>query len=277
MEEKLLNHKEPFAFKELIEVLGKDFQGQSFIFDGFMFGLCMRGTVKIRINYNEYEVSDRDLFIISPRYIFSVLEYSPDFQAKLLFVSLDFVYHIPVIPDFDWLKNLSSNPCVNLDNGKVSDLVNLYTMIERYDDSESLSGEIKNALLLSLLLITASVFKNSVRLERSYTRTENITNCFFDLLLRNFETERSVAFYADKLCVTPKYLSSAVKSVTRYSVQSWINEVVLFEAKREIRTTDFTIQQISENLHFPNASSFVRFFRSHVGETPLKYRKKKNA
>lgn len=273
MKERMLSHEGSFAFKELIEVLGNEFQGQFFIFEGFMFGLCTEGAIKVRINYNEYWVSENNLFIIPPKHIFSVLEYSSDFQAKLLFVSLDFIHRIPVIPDFDWLKNISSNPCVELDHEKVCDLINLYTMIERYDDSEELSEQIKNTLLLSLLLISASVFKNSVRIERSCSRAENITNCFFDLLLRHFETERSVAFYAGKLCVTPKYLSTAVKSVTRYSVQNWINDVVLFEAKRELRATDLTIQQISEKLHFPNASSFVRFFRTHIGETPLKYRK----
>lgn len=75
--------------------------------------------------------------------------------------------------------------------------------------------------------------------------------------------------------MTPKYLSVAVKSITHYSVQMWINEVVLFESKRALRATDLTVQQISEKLHFPNSSSFVRFFRTHIGVSPLRYRRMK--
>lgn len=269
----MLNHEGEFAFRELTEVLGRDFQGQPFISDGFMINLCTAGMVKIRIDYREYTVSARELFVIPPKRIFSVLEYSPDFEAKLLFVSLDFVHHIPMTPDFDWLKRITDYPCARLSDDTVHDLVALYAMIERYDGREGMSVQIKNALMLSLLLVTASAFEDSVRVDDlPRSRVEVITKRFFDLLLKHFETERTVAFYADELCVTPKYLSRAVKSVTRHSVQNWINEVVLFEAKRALRATDLTVQQISESLHFPNSSSFVRFFRTHIGETPLKYR-----
>ena len=276
MDERILNHEGEFAFKELTEVLGRDFQGQSFISEGFIFNLCTSGSMKIRLNYSEYEVSTKDLLVVTPKQIFSVLHYSPDFEAKVLFISLDFVRHIPVTPDFDWLKNINSWPYVSLSEEKVKDLVELYAMIERYNDGAGMSEKIRTSLVLSLLLIVASTFENSARVDNlSSSRAESITRRFFDLLLQHFERERTVAFYAGELCVTPKYLSGAVKSITHYSVQTWINEAVLFEAKRALRATDLTVQQISEKLHFPNASSFVRFFRTHIGVSPLRYRRMK--
>ena len=65
-----------------------------------------------------------------------------------------------------------------------------------------------------------------------------------------------------------------IKSVTGYSIQKWINEVIIIEAKRYIKTTTYTIQQISEELNFHTSSSFVRFFTQHTGYTPLEYRKR---
>lgn len=130
-------------------------------------------------------------------------------------------------------------------------------------------------LALSIILMVASLFGNPrLNPDNACSRQKNITRSFFDLLFHHYETKRNVAFYADKLCITPKYLTTVVKSVTDYSVQNWINEVVLIEARRQIKTTELTIQQISERLHFPTASSFVRFFRMHTGHTPLYYRKK---
>lgn len=65
-----------------------------------------------------------------------------------------------------------------------------------------------------------------------------------------------------------------IKSVTGYSIQKWINEVIIIEAKRYIKTTTYTIQQISEELNFHTSSSFVRLFKQHTGYTPLEYRKR---
>lgn len=95
------------------------------------------------------------------------------------------------------------------------------------------------------------------------------------MLLQYFELERSVAFYADRLGVTPKYLSVAMRSVSGCPVQKWISEIVLAEAKRYLCTTEMTIQQISDKLNFASLSSFIRFFLQHTLTTPLAYRKDK--
>ena len=154
------------------------------------------------------------------------------------------------------------------------DFIKIYTLIEKYGNNNTLSKQIQDTLTLSLVLIATSLFDNiQINKKVPYSRQEDLTRCFFEILLRHYETERNVFFYADKLCITPKYLTTAVKSVTNHSVQSWINEVVLIEAKRYLNTSILTIQQISEKLHFPTSSSFIRFFRTHVGCTPLCYRK----
>jgi AraC-like DNA-binding protein len=95
---------------------------------------------------------------------------------------------------------------------------------------------------------------------------------FFELLAVHYTTERRVAFYASKLCVTPKYLTTMVKEVTGLSILEWINNVTVLNIKRLLRTSQATIQQISEELNFQTPSTFVRYFRQHTGTTPLKYR-----
>lgn len=110
--------------------------------------------------------------------------------------------------------------------------------------------------------------------KKACSRQETLTRRFFDLMFKHYKTDRSVSFYADRLCVTPKYLSSNVKEVTGHPVQKWMTEIVIADVKRRLRTTDQSVQQISEELHFLTASSFIRFFRTHVGCTPLEYRKK---
>lgn len=265
-----------FSFRDMTEFLGNDLPGNSFMFDGFIFQYCEKGSLRIRINYSEYSVSAGDMFVVLPKHIFTVLECTPDFKVKMLFSPLDCVHNLPVKPDMDLLRNINVCPCVELSEEKQKELENLYSIVRHYDNPDVQSQQIKNALMLSLVLIVISVFTKSVsQCEGLYSRAENLTRSFFTLLLQHFETERNVSFYANKLCITPKYLSTIIKSVTKFSVQNWINEVVLIEIKRYLRTTEQTVQQISERLHFSTPSSFVRFFRMHTGETPLAYRKKR--
>lgn len=95
---------------------------------------------------------------------------------------------------------------------------------------------------------------------------------FFRLLVNNFKKHRAVSFYADKLCFTPKYLSSVVKKVTGYTIQEWINELVINHTKNLLKMTDKTVLEISEEMNFSNPSFFGRFFKQYTGLTPLQFR-----
>ena len=138
-------------------------------------------------------------------------------------------------------------------------------------------GQIQDTLVQSMILMSASLFGNvPPDTERALSRQETLVRKFFDLLIDSCETRRNVSYYADRLCITPKYLTTVVKSVSNRPAQNWINDAVLVRAKRYIITTDLTINQIADRLHFHTASSFVRFFRVHAGLSPLEYRKRMN-
>lgn len=270
MEEKILESERNFIFKEMTEVLGTDFKNKPFVFDGFMFNVCTRGNIRIRINYKEYHVENKWLFVVPPKCIFSIVEYSPDFEVKVLFVSMDIVRDIPITPDFNFLRSIGDAPCVQLCTEKEDDMVKLYSIIERYEGSDSNTLLIRNTLILSLVLIAVSMYGKPIIHGTAYSRKEDITRQFFELLLEHYMHERTVSFYADKLCVTPKYFSMSVKSVTGFPVQSWINEVVVFEAKKLLKTTELSVSQISDKLSFPDSSSFVRFFVDKCRNNPLR-------
>jgi AraC-like DNA-binding protein len=263
-----------FAFKDETEFLGKDFENQYFIFDGLLFYICISGTAKIKINYKEYQVTADDMFIIPPKHICSIYGCSPGFKVRLILISLDFLCSMPVTPNFDLFQKADMHPHIHLDSVQLDNMLKLHSVITHYDSDNELSRQIQDTLIHAAILMTVSMFgQPDSGQDRAYSRQEIITRSFFKLLIKSEGMERKVSSYADKLCITPKYLTTAVKSVTNHPVQSWINEVALVEARRYLRTTDLTIQQISDRLRFQTASSFVRFFRTHTGQTPLDYRK----
>ena len=182
---------------------------------------------------------------------------------------------MPLSPGFEWLRKAETSPSMSLKPDKRKEMLALYTVMEKYGTDTVSERQIRGVLMLALIMIIKTMY-DGVSADASLlncSRQENLTHAFFDLMLCSYTSERKVFFYADKLCVTPKYLSAAVKGVTGHTVQEWINEVVVIEAKRTLRTSDFSVQQISELLHFQTPSSFVRFFRQHTGFTPSVYRR----
>ena len=88
----------------------------------------------------------------------------------------------------------------------------------------------------------------------------------------NFQKERTVKFYADKLFVTTKYLTETIKSETGKTSNEWIDEILLLEAKILLSNPTLQIAQIAETLNFPDASTFGKFFKNLSGTSPLNYR-----
>ncbi len=96
---------------------------------------------------------------------------------------------------------------------------------------------------------------------------------FIKLVHLHFVKERSVAFYADKLFISPKYLSLLVREATGRSAAKWIDDFVLMEAKNMLRFSGKNIQQVAYALNFPTQSSFGKYFKHLTGMSPTEYQK----
>lgn len=104
------------------------------------------------------------------------------------------------------------------------------------------------------------------------TRQEEVFNRFLELVNKYAVRERSIAFYADRLYLTPRYLSTLVRQASGRTVMDWVNEAVVQEAKLRLCHTDKLVYQIADELNFPNASFFCKYFRRMTGMTPNDFR-----
>ena len=84
--------------------------------------------------------------------------------------------------------------------------------------------------------------------------------------------ERTVSFYADRCCVSPKYFSKMIHRASGKTPLQLIRERVIIEARILLSSTDMSIQQIADTLNFPNDSFFCRYFRQEVQMSPMRYR-----
>ncbi|MDE5710657.1 MAG: helix-turn-helix domain-containing protein, partial [Bacteroides sp.] len=104
------------------------------------------------------------------------------------------------------------------------------------------------------------------------SRKEEICRELVQLVIENYTRERRAQFYADKLGVSLQHLSTTVKQVTGKNVLDIIAHVVIVDVKAKLKSTNMTIQEIAYSLNFPSASFFGKYFKRHMGMSPLEYR-----
>ena len=92
------------------------------------------------------------------------------------------------------------------------------------------------------------------------------------MVSENFKTQRDIGFYADRLCVTNKYLSALLKQHTGMTALEWIERHVVLYAKSCLSSTTMSVQQISDELDFPSQSVFGKYFKRVEGLSPKAYR-----
>ena len=132
-------------------------------------------------------------------------------------------------------------------------------------------------LVESLLYVLSGLIrKNSMKSlegeKSSQTRLNMLFERFMSLVSEYHTSERGMAFYANRLGMTPKYLSRLIKQVSGRSAPEWVDSFVLQEAKSMLKYTDESIKEIVYKLNFVNASVFYKFFKAQTGMTPSEYR-----
>jgi len=241
-----------------------------------LFALCLKGSMRLRIDLKEYTITPNSVFIILPNKIFELLNSTDDLYIEYLFFSTDFVSNLPLPKDFDVLNNMTLCPYLQVPEQSMEELMEYHSFITRVCNREKhiRHEEVVKSLMHAFIALIASLYLEAevnTELESS-SRGAIIVDEFSKLLMKYHKAERKASFYAGKLCITTQYLSVTLKRITGRSVNTWITDAVILEAKLLLKSSDMSVLQISEELNFPNPSFFVRYFKQYVGITPLKYR-----
>ena len=138
-------------------------------------------------------------------------------------------------------------------------------------DKERYRQEIIRTLFTAVFYIITEINQRVQPGERKQGRCEIIFEEFMNLLEQYNKQERNVSFYAEKLGITPKYLSSVVKEVSGKTAARWIDESVILEAKALLKYSGMSFQLIAYHLYFSTQSFFGKYFKQHTGTSPSRY------
>jgi len=243
------------------------------IIHNVVFGICVRGKAELSVNLSKCLLQENDCIILLPG---SILEYRPegisdDFLLKFISFSLEFVNSLELPGLFTGIK---LNPCVRCTAEETGQLLKTYSDLEEKSKRGDFSykKEIIQYTLLAAVYEFYSVFEQKAPVQAGRNKDAEFQVAFFDLVYDHYRTRHQLQFYADRLFLTPKYLSGKIKTLTGKSANDWINEFLMLEAKSLLKSTGKTIKEIAYGLGFPDASTFGKFFRKYEGVTPRQYR-----
>jgi len=254
-------------------------------FNGYLAMMCIKGEVNLDINLHTFSLKSHSFLFTTPGAIIKLSDHQNVEQDKDAFhflivaLSPDFMSSIHI--DFNRLYNDASafldNPCIEMDSQEMAICGQYVGLIDMLINSEQMNKRDSiGSLCASFLYVLGSFCQKRVSEARMTSRQSVRSKAVFDQFLRLVtefhSSQRGMAFYAERLCLSPKYLSKLIKNVSGRSAPDWIDSFVILEAKNLLKYSDLTIKEIVYKLHFPNQSVFYKFFKNHTGMTPSEYR-----
>ena len=237
----------------------------------------LEGPLHLKVNLQDVEVRAGQSLSLFPGCIFQVLERSESLRYFCMMLAPEvidsiqksFGIHIDLAHRY---YNFSVNDVPQETQAIGLEMYNLIKEELRQPDYEMKKEVLQRYCEIWILKsVSSREGVHHPELRKPVGRKEQIFRDFLTLLEQHFTQERSISFYADRLCLTPKYLSTIVKEVSGKHGMQWIDDYVALEAKALLREGTMSVKQVSDKLNFPSQSMFGRFFKKMTGYSPKQY------
>ncbi|HSH52160.1 MAG TPA: helix-turn-helix domain-containing protein [Bacteroidales bacterium] len=246
-----------------------------FKIDAITIILCICGEMRGKVDLKKYATEAPCLFIVLPDQILQYEHVSKDFKGDFIIMSKQFSNDLllNIHERFPLVRSIQDNSWIPLTVAELESMMDYYSMLKKtvqMDNNPHRTEIIKH--LVQAFFYSSSYHFQKKSTSKKQSKHDLLMKRFLDLVKMNYKSQRGVEFYADELCLTPKYLSKVLKQNSDKSASEWINDSVILEAKALLRSTNMTIQQISDELNFPSQSFFGKYFKRRVGVSPKQYR-----
>lgn len=236
---------------------------------------CKRGHGRGRINARTFDIAEHSYFIVLPNQITELIDVSDDFEATYVLMSEEFVSSISFGNTFSLRQTVTEHPHVVLGERAREAFEGYVAMCASLIPIESNPHrlEILRLLTQAFFLSLGYFIHDRSSTDAAGTRNNAITNEFIRLVEDDYREHRDLAYYAERMALTPKYLSTVVKQTSGKSAVEWIERYVTLDAITQLTSTTRTIKQIAYDLNFPSQSFFGKYFCRVVGVSPATYRR----
>ena len=238
--------------------------------------ICLQGQIRCSINLQKYIIRENDLLLCFSSDIVQI-HHAEEVDGYALLLSSDYLDELQIELKLrsDTYMSVRNNAVIQLPHNEIIELKPYFTLLQKYlrkNNPHVIKGLIQAISYTIISLRQEYGSETALENEAKEPRAQQIFDKFIYLLDIYHKKERCLKFYADKMALTPKYMSLMVRNFSGRNALEWLNEYVVLEAKHMLNYTNMTIQEISYRLNFPTQSSFGKYFKQQIGISPKQYR-----
>ena len=265
-----------------------------YLLEDYRLGYIKQGYMRGSINLQEYTITAVHMLFITPGTIVEPIEISDDFLLMGMGIHSD-LFHIALSGKLPNLFNGKQKHGIIAVNRQEEALLDhmfhmLYEIVVALQDNEE-DGNAANAnrqtqgtchyhqttlhMIATIAFYFDRIFARCQPAAQVHHNANDIFDRFIKLVNLHCKEQRQLAFYADRICLTERYLGTVIRQTSGITAKEWIDKAVITQAKVMLRHTNLQTTEIAYRLHFSNTSFFCKYFKRLTGCTPQKYRDEK--
>lgn len=244
---------------------------------------CTDGCAELTINRFRAKISAGCIAVMLPGWVMTATGRTEDFRCLYCAFSQELFTEATFRIEHTFFRMVGTRPLFRPDDRYTDELNAWFRMVRStYDDRENLyRNTIMRNRLQNMFLQIYDKMRRQVRTPAEQeaelsTRQAELFHRFVQLIHEHSSREREVAFYAERMCISTRYLATVVHNLTHHTPKEFIDRAVVLEAKTLLESTDLSIQEIADRMNFPDQSYLGRYFKKHTGYTPISYRNASN-
>ena len=232
------------------------------------------GEIEADIDLINIKLQSPCILNIRSGQILPIKYFSVDFQCSFIVMSKRFIDNLFLLLKDNRAYGVACrNSIIPINSEITRRFESFYSHIDDiFRDKDNPSGYQTMVLAISSFFFEIAYKCFVPQLEHKLRNNNRISDRFLSLVQEHFKKERFLDFYATQLEISPKHLSRTMKATTGFTAVEWIERYVILEAKVMLKSTNLSIQQISDELNFPSQSFFGKYFKKNVGISPKEFR-----
>ena len=240
---------------------------------------CIKGSANIEVNLKEFMLVSDSYVVIPGDSLVKCISKTEDFEAIKLLNTTEVMMSVSIGMNMDTMQNIFVNPYNRvLYEREAKIMKNLFTALELYAEMPNFAhhADFAFGLIRNLFIMIADIGMSAKKDNMQsvvFTTADSYFINFIKLLHKHCCQQHDVAFYADKLSITPKYLNEIARKTANYTAKDIISKFLVARIKRELIISGNSVQRIAYDFNFCDQSSLGKFFKKATGMSPVAFRR----
>jgi len=241
--------------------------------------ICSQGELRFEMDGAEYMIGKDDVFVGYPNAIFNHFEPTYDLKCRLICLTKSLLQEMLYPNQGIWNKTLylKKHYIFHLSEQEVimQNCMNTVLSYNVRSNKTTFRKEIIHSLVQSIIYELCRTLSTFVQTENTQETNQRkiLFDRFISYLSESEIKKRPLSYYADKLCVSTRYLTMVCREVSKRTAYDWICEYVQNDVRFYLLHTNLSIKEIAVKLGFCNLSFFGKYVRENLGRSPSEFRR----